>query len=154
MALDITQNLSPVIRHQMQVKVDSDGCWMWIGSDISNEGYARFKIAGRRVLVHRWAFEYFVRPLMDGEVVDHLCNKPSCSNPGHLVPTSQRGNVLRSDTAIPALNARKTHCLKGHAFNEANTYIGKNGPNPSRQCRACKAERERARRARAAGANR
>ena len=41
--------------------------------------------------------------------------------------------------------ARKTHCVNGHPFDEANTYVRANG---ERNCRRCAAERESAKRAR------
>jgi hypothetical protein len=41
-------------------------------------------------------------------------------------------------------NTRKTHCLRGHPFDEENTHVDKEG---GRSCRACHRERERARRA-------
>lgn len=39
-----------------------------------------------------------------------------------------------------AHNAAKTHCKRGHPFDEANTYIRKDG---SRFCRACERENKR-----------
>lgn len=40
-------------------------------------------------------------------------------------------------------NERKTHCPKGHPYDEANTYVTKQG---HRLCRACHRERARAQR--------
>lgn len=40
----------------------------------------------------------------------------------------------------PALNARKTHCIRGHAFDEANTY---QYTPTHRMCRACQRGRQR-----------
>jgi hypothetical protein len=55
-----------------------------------------------------------------------------CVNPDHLEIVTHRENILRSE-APAALNSRKTHCLNGHFFDEANTLViqGK------RRCRAC-----------------
>lgn len=137
-------------RFAAQVERQVDGCWLWIGSDVNSEGYARFKVNYRRVLVHRWSFEHHVRALCPGEVVDHLCNTPRCVNPDHLRGTSQRSNVLRSEVAPAAVNARKSECHAGHAFDEANTYrqAGR------RNCRRCHADREALRRARGAVSSR
>jgi hypothetical protein len=38
---------------------------------------------------------------------------------------------------LPAINARKTHCIHGHEFTVENTNIR---PNGWRECRACKRE--------------
>jgi hypothetical protein len=40
-----------------------------------------------------------------------------------------------------ALNKRKTHCLRGHPFDDANTYVN---PAGARVCRTCRAEYRRA----------
>ena len=39
---------------------------------------------------------------------------------------------------IAAVNAAKTHCVKGHEFTLQNTYRKKNG---TRDCRRCNADR-------------
>lgn len=137
-------------RHRaFTLRDETTGCWLWIGSDVNNQGYARFHVDGRRKLVHRWAFEHFVRPLLPGEVIDHLCNQPLCSNPAHLKACKeQRDNVLRSETALTAVNARKTHCIRGHPFDEANTAWSVWDGRKRRKCRACHREREAAKRSR------
>lgn len=45
---------------------------------------------------------------------------------------------------IAAVNARKTHCIHGHPFDDANTIHTNKG---TRRCRTCKNANERARRA-------
>jgi hypothetical protein len=41
------------------------------------------------------------------------------------------------------LRRKWTHCLRGHEFTPANTYVDKRG---FRQCKTCKAEGQRRRR--------
>lgn len=43
-------------------------------------------------------------------------------------------NALRGNGPM-ALNARKTHCPKGHPYDEVNTYID---PKGKRRCRICR----------------
>jgi len=38
------------------------------------------------------------------------------------------------------LNRGKTHCIRGHVFDEANTYLTREG---ARQCRTCERARHR-----------
>ena len=59
-----------------------------------------------------------------------------CVHPDHLEPVTNRENILRGK-AVSARNARKTHCIHGHPFDEANTYIY---PNGHRRCRRCDAQ--------------
>ena len=126
----------------------TETCWNWTGS--RSRGYGAFTpvIRGRRVSVHRWAYEYFVGPIPGGWQIDHLCRVRHCVNPDHLEVVTQRTNILRG-TAFSAVNARKTHCPQGHPYDEANTYLGRQGKNGVvRQCRMCHRVKERVRQAR------
>ena len=60
--------------------------------------------------------------------------------PGHLDPVTLRGNILRGE-GLAAINARKTHCKRGHPFDEENTYVFSDG---RRQCKACVRSQHRA----------
>ncbi|MBM4716161.1 HNH endonuclease [Rhodococcus hoagii] len=128
----------PVERFHAKVKRLESGCWEWQGEILSN-GYGRICVRQRRELAHRWSYEHHVGPIPDGLVIDHECNNPRCVNPDHLRPMTQQENVLRSETDLAAINARKTHCLRGHEFDSANTYMQRG----TRQCRKCKCIRER-----------
>jgi len=79
-----------------------------------------------------------VGPIPDGLTIDHLCRNRACVKPAHLEAVSQRVNTLRSPIAVAAINARKTHCKRGHAFDDLNTRVSI-GPNGQRRrdCRAC-----------------
>lgn len=52
------------------------------------KGYPRvsWTINGTRqhILVHRWVYANYVRPLKPGEEVHHVCENPPCINPKHL----------------------------------------------------------------------
>lgn len=125
-------------------KVDaSASCWVWTGASAGN-GYGKL---GRTVngktaypYAHRYAYELLVGPIPGGLVIDHLCKNRKCVNPDHLEAVTQRSNVMRS-AAPTSLNARKTHCNRGHEYSEENTYHGADG----RACRACHRMWDRAR---------
>lgn len=130
-------------------RIDRGGpneCWEWTGGR-TKAGYGETwtgssKAEGRRgrvVLTHRVAYSHLVGPIPEGLTIDHLCRNRACCNPAHLEPVTNKTNILRG-TSRSAVNATRTHCPKGHPYNEANTYIAANG---SRLCRTCNVERSR-----------
>lgn len=114
-------------------------CWLWTSGHYP-AGYGAFWLEGRTVLVHRWWYEQLIGPIPEGLELDHLCINRGCCNPAHLEPVTHAENLLRSPTAPATINARKTHCIHGHAYDEANTRITSKG---QRQCRACRRRRYR-----------
>jgi hypothetical protein len=61
-------------------KVDKSGeCWLW--TEGQQHGYGTFWDGKYSVRAHRWAFEDLVRPLQDGEILDHGCRTPLCVRP-------------------------------------------------------------------------
>lgn len=110
----------------------NSGCWLWFGCLV--RGYGQIHaVSGKRVKAHRLSYEVLAGPIPDGLVLDHrVCQTPCCVNPAHLEPVTPHENMLRGK-APTAHNARKTHCAKGHPYDEANTYVSKKG----RECREC-----------------
>lgn len=107
-------------------KVDRRGpseCWLWKAS-CSTDGYGQFRAEGRCIRAHRLAYELLVGPIPLGMDLDHVeargCTAKTCVNPAHLEPVSRRVNIMRG-RGVTARNARKTHCLRGHPFDEVNT---------------------------------
>lgn len=138
-------------------KVDKDGplwngqpCWIWTGS-INANGYGQTGGSKTQLLsrlAHRVAYVLLAGPIPEGLTLDHLCRKRSCVNPAHLDPVPNRVNVLRGES-LSAQNARKTHCINGHLFDEENTRT-KNG---TRECRLCGRDKQRILRARRSAEN-
>lgn len=96
---------------------------------------------GKNVYAHRAAYISAKGPIPDGYEVDHLCGNTLCCNPKHLEATPPKVNNLRSKS-YAAENAAKTHCARGHPYDEENTGYrkpgtGKGSPNASlwRYCR-------------------
>jgi hypothetical protein len=83
--------------------------------------------------------------------LDHLCNNRRCFNPAHLRQATIKDNVLRSETGLSAINARKTACINGHPF-VPGSFIVQTFKNrgPKRRCKICDRERDRRARARKA----
>lgn len=107
-------------------------CWEWRGARQS-EGYGIFiDSGGSCTTAHRIAYEYAYDILPDGLVPDHLCRNRWCVRPSHLEAVTEKVNILRGN-APPAKHAVKTHCKRGHLFDERNTIHERHG----RRCRIC-----------------
>ena len=140
----MTSQLLPP-RFLSKIEIDSQtNCWNWIASKYPN-GYGQFVhgLNGRfkGIGAHRYAYELLVGPIPEGLQIDHLCRNRACVNPSHMEAVTQRVNLLRGET-IAARQARQTQCVRGHPFNEVNTYSWKG----HRKCRACGRACARARR--------
>jgi hypothetical protein len=106
-------------------------CWIWVGAR-TPLGYGQFRDKGRTVYAHRWAFENANGPIPTGLTLDHLCRNPACVNPAHLEAVTHRINMRRG-VGFSGVNARKTHCPRGHEYTPENTKWFKGG----RTCRTC-----------------
>lgn len=121
-----------ILRIVDRIEFQPDGCWIYKGTT-SNYGHCRVTFKGFSTSAHRAIYCLVVEDVPTDLVVDHLCRVPACVNPDHLEPVTPWENVRRGD-APTAIHARKTHCIHGHPFDEANTYIV---PKGGRKCRAC-----------------
>lgn len=115
--------------------VPFSGCWLWIGAN-RTQGYGGVWYEGRVCRAHIVVFRLVNQiSIIPGYELDHLCRVPACVNPDHLEIVTSRINTLRG-FAPTAINARKTHCPRGHAFTPDNlmSYEIKKG---ERRCRIC-----------------
>jgi len=144
-------------------RVDKSGdCWIWTGyRDRKTYGIVERRRDGRReTRAHRWAWILTHGPIPDGLFVLHRCDNPPCVRPDHLwlgttddnmadMAAKGRAHRVKTPEHIQAIadaqrrryrehperhpETMKTHCKRGHPFDEANTRRARG----QRQCRAC-----------------
>jgi hypothetical protein len=111
--------------------IPRDDCWIWKGA--IDRGYGLILVKGRKILAHRFSFQYFIGPVPRGLVVHHLCHNKNCVNPIHLY-------LMRPDEHTSHhshMSSRfLTHCKRGHPMRDPNLYYCRG----IRRCRACKIE--------------
>jgi hypothetical protein len=117
--------------------VDAEGdCWEWTGS-LHPSGYGQFRAKGKKMWrAHRYAWTELVGAIPRGMTIDHLCKRRSCVNPDHLEVVTSEENNARSGS-FSAVNARKTHCKRGHEFTADNLYTQYTKGRPGRLCKRC-----------------
>lgn len=121
---------------------DPEECWEWQGSTSSTGGYGSFWHPGLKKVIRASRYSLILklgRPLMDGEWALHKCDNPPCVNPSHLYGGTRSQNVQDAleRGQWSSGNTKKTHCKRGHPFDEHNTRIN---PRGQRVCKKCDRE--------------
>lgn len=84
--------------------------------------------------VHELVLITFVGPRPEGYVSRHLDDDPRNNVVGNLTWGTRSENGLDRSRNGRDKNRNKTHCIRGHAFDELNTLYTKEG---YRKCRTC-----------------
>lgn len=108
------QNQAAIARFTSKYLVVGN-CWVW-QSPLDRDGYGSFHFARKTRRAHRAAWFLYRGPIPAGMVVNHVCKNRACVNPQHLELLTARENALQDSLSPASLNARKTHCPKGHPF--------------------------------------
>jgi hypothetical protein len=112
-----------------------NGCWLFAGPrDHNGYGVISRKEEGhtKTRMAHRIVYEGLKGVIPTGLQLDHLCRCRWCVNPEHLEAVTAYENTMRSRSPA-AINARKTHCVKGHELSGDNVFFVEGW----RRCRAC-----------------
>ena len=109
-------------------------CMEWRGYT-NGRGYPQKTINGRKVLLHRYSWEWANGPIPDNMCICHSCDNPPCINPDHLFLGTQADNMRDMYAKGRDRGRRKTHCKHGHPLFGENLYVKPS--NGARQCRTC-----------------
>lgn len=103
----------------------TDTCWNWTGARTANRpkriladatvGYGVININKRPFYVHRLAWMMAGKDLVEGLVIDHICNNSLCVNPDHLQQITHEKNIKRSEkTTANGAKYYRRFCKYGH----------------------------------------
>lgn len=114
-----------------------EDCWLW-AYRVDDKDYGQLAVwTGEKAIkykAHRAVYEALVGPIPEGLTLDHLCRVRRCVNPAHMEPVTSRENTMRG-LGPASINARKTHCKRGHYLSGTNLRTYKD--TGYRQCLAC-----------------
>lgn len=96
-------------RFASKVKIDSAGCWNWIGAKAGapkfpQHAYGRYWPTIKPLfcqIAHRFAYEFIHGPIPKGLEIDHTCQNKLCVNPAHLELVTHQENCKRRPRSGP-----------------------------------------------------
>lgn len=70
----------------------TESCWIWDGSG-TMQGYGQVMVNRKRWLIHRYMYEAYKGPILDGLTIHHKCENKSCCRPSHLEAITHTDNT-------------------------------------------------------------
>ena len=132
---DLPAALTPAQRLAERLVEIPAGCHEWTGPRVPR-GYGMVHDGrGRKVYTHRLAWELAHGAIPEGMQVCHHCDNPPCCDVSHLFLGTSADNHADMSAKGRHHNQRKTHCPRGHPYDDGNTYMTTDG---RRQCKTCK----------------
>jgi hypothetical protein len=126
----------PTLRYKDKYEIDPiTECWNWTA--YRYHGYGILSVNRHPTKAHRFVYETLRGPVPAGAILCHKCDNRACVNPDHLYVGTYRDNNRDILERRGHHNSNRTHCTKGHPFNEANTRIIVKRGRPTRQCIEC-----------------
>lgn len=87
-----TETAAARIWSRINVIDDENSCWDWTDT-LTAAGYGKFTIDQKYVLPHRFVYEQENGPIPEGMFIMHMCDRPSCCRPSHLMLGTPRDNI-------------------------------------------------------------
>lgn len=116
-------------------------CHNFLGYIDKKTGYGFTNYKRKAIGTHKYIWEEKFGKVPDKLVIDHMCRNRACCNTDHLRVVTCQVNSTENSTGMGARNIVKTHCKRGHPFDEVNTGKAKHG----RYCRQCDKEKHKRR---------
>lgn len=138
------------------INIQDNGCWTVASKSTSR--YTAIRYNGLKISTHRLSYELYKGKIPDNYHIDHLCRNTYCCNPDHLEAVTPKENTLRGNAPQRAkerydevlrpyhekailkaaqIRLARTHCKRGHIYDEENTRVLVNNGKKRRQCIKC-----------------
>lgn len=85
----------------VDVSAGPSGCWIWVGNRQQEKNrrlaHGRVNVHGTKMYAHIVVYELATKKrLSKRRILRHSCDNAKCCNPNHMIPGTQRQNVLDS----------------------------------------------------------